>query len=296
MSSFGRGPLKDLSVNQPATDNVQVAKVCLKKLDLRCLGAWHDDWANSQDRFGYGPERVKKRSLGYIPGTDWFWMMHVFSVANERWSLTAWLDEVLNAPVLNRVYTDSFVFDGQENYNTEDFYTVSVEQMTSLLAGTCTDPVGFFQAEGQLMRVMVSCTQHPARLAAYRAYVVLIGRFCGWNAVKRITKYIDKLENASLMAQCCNAALSGFLSGMRRYTSVMMVMDALWSKTFDAVEEMRDEYLWNWCFDSKICALHGFDCDLYLHPSQLVGGDTERNTPEVADEDEEEYCHVEWED
>ena len=281
-SLFDRSPLEEVSAHDRAYSQAQIARVCLRKLDMSCLGAWTDGWSGASGRFGYDVSVVRRRSAPVEMGSDWFWIRRIWDTSAGSWHSDQWLEDILKAWPMDRYYTESFVADDLENYDANACYSVQEPQMLSLLLGSCSDPVGFFKAEGQLLRVMVCSSQHPARLAAYRAYLVLIGRFCGGNALSHMMDDYDKLVSLNQMSAGCNAGRKGFMDAIIQHSGSNIFAESLWRRTFCAIRDTREVYFGDWAFDIDMCAIHGFDCMLYLKQSLGVLHDweeTEPNTP-----------------
>lgn len=230
----------------------------------------------------YGPAE----SESFVGGDRW-WLSRIHEIHCGEWSLELWQSEVEGSEDVVS-YDSSHVFHGSDDYSTYSCYGVKPEVMYALLSGSCADFGWFVRAEGQLCRVMLSTPEHEIRLVAYRAWLVLIGRFCGGLAYAKGSRLVSKLAELSPSTLVCNASgFNGMFYGFLKHANNMIRIQSIWYYVLGIVDKLRDDYFGDWSFDCYICPLHGWECLSFLSAIELDWEATRENTPdtEASDDD-----------
>lgn len=190
--------------------------------------------------------------------SDQWWMLNFFDVLVNRANLVNGLKRARSCRA--RKYPAEEQFDGKEDWDTTAVTGVDLEEMLLLLDGIEDDFCLFLTAEGQLCRLMLSVADHMGRCLLFKAWIVLVGRFCGWDAVQRAYCNLQALERVSLHWGSCTGPSRTMFDAASEFTGTMIATSAKWKVNYALVDQVRDDYFGDHANDVVICAMHGWDC------------------------------------
>lgn len=217
--------------------------------------------------------------------TDEFWIQNIYQLAGKRWTIDQWLASVCVDDGRYVVYDESFEWDDSENYSSEEMYGVTLYDLEGLLNGSDGSFGTFLRAEGQLARVILNSPDLPVRLVAFKAWIILVGRFCGGSVAMVASRPLIKFTQGSLHWGSCTAEPGkGMFRAFDNYAKELISCNASWLWATREVNTVREAYIGSWCFDRNVCALHYDRCVNVMEMAAIDWDETRENSPAAEDE------------
>ena len=269
-------------------------------LGERALGVRDPNTGGRPERFRVIGDKLRLPSLAEYPSTqgqpqspfeswrgddDWATRLVLWSLTGSK--LNKWFKQEKSTFRPHRSYPYDFVFDGKENWSASEAIAVSEVQVVSLLTGACDDFSGFLCAEGQFARLLLTEPDHQSRLVVLKVWALLIHRYCGTDACKRIFRGLDRLAELSTYHACCLGSRGGgMFRAFSRYSGTMLQLQQVWHYVCREVDAVRERYFGDFAFSADVCAMHKGDCYSFAEKDwegPLDWESTRENTPEESE-------------
>lgn len=289
-----RQALSEISSNTRTSAAISkgvMARNILNRLALTSLTVFRDPSAHAESLF-----EVPRHGCVAIPyeRSDGYWLKHYF----EFFQVEIDLDHVFEAcaGIDDKQYPTSYDFEGGENWDPNEMYGVSKEDMRRLYGSPFADDEPefalFLRAEGQLVRLMLAAPDHPGRVVLLHAWLTLWTIFCGSKDTDAICQNLDRLSGrTSQWMACLVRGTETALESFTKLAGYQVTLNAHWIVAMKNINSLRRSKLELLCSQSCMCALHGWDCVRFMEDAQIVhDGNSDIVTVEDMLDDDPEYC------